>query len=215
MSRILNFDAPFSNIPVPETPSTTSEVGGDPSVASSATPVSGHLKSEVGAQLPTSIMTDLRPGDEVLIVLNSADTDRAAAFCQIQGKDDEAVEYILDTLPTEFAAKQRQQQQQKQQQLGTGMEGRGEAALAVGDIVVVHCAMEGTCYRGVVLELPGGGQAEVPVLQMDFGTVVKVKLIRYLLRIQIWILIEFGFGSRPKFFNNFLSLGLSCVEDPG
>jgi hypothetical protein len=154
-------------------------------------------------------MTDLRPGDEVLIVLNNADTDRAAAFCQIQGKDDEAVEYILETLPTEFAARQQQQQ------LGTGMEGRGETALAVGDIVVVHCAMEGTCYRGVVLELPGGGQAEVPVLQMDFGTVVKVKIISYLLRIQMCILIEFGFGSRPKFFNNFLSLGLSSVEDPG
>jgi hypothetical protein len=83
------------------------------------------------------------------------------------------------------------------------MEGRGEAALAVGDIVVVHCAMEGTCYRGVVLELPGGGQAEVPVLQMDFGTVVKVKIISYLLRIQICILIEFGFGSRPKYLRKF------------
>jgi hypothetical protein len=182
--RILNFDPPFLsfffNIPVPETPhSTTSEVGDPPSVASSATPVSGHLKSEAGAQLPTTIMADLRPGDEVLIVLNNADTDRAAAFCQIQGKDDEAVEYILDNLPTEFAARQQQQ------------EGRGEAALAVGDSVVVHCAMEGTCYRGVVLELTGGGQAEVPVLQMDFGTVVKVKIISYLLRIQICIRIQF------------------------
>ncbi len=166
----------FFKISVPETHSTTSEVGG-PSVASSATPVSGHPKSEVGAQqLPTSIMTDLRPGDEVLIVFNNADTDRAAAFCQIQGKDDEAVEYILDTLQTEFAARQ---QQQLLQQLGTGMEGRGKAALAVGDSVVVHCAMEGTCYRGVVLELPGG-QAKVPVLQMDFGTVVKVKIVSYL-----------------------------------
>jgi hypothetical protein len=174
LGRILNFDPPFFfNIPVPETQSTTSEVGDPTSVASSATPVSGHLNSELGAQLPTSIMTDLRPGDEVLIVLNSANTERAAAFCQIQGKDDEAVEYILDSLPTEFAARQQQQQ------LGTGMEGRGEAALAVGDSVVVHCAMEGTCYRGVVLELPGG-QAEVPVLQMDFGTVVKVKIKKLL-----------------------------------
>ena len=126
----------------------------------------GVEKSTVNWLPASSILADLRPGDRVTLMLSPADEHQAAVFCQSPERDRDSVEYLLNTMQHEFHAHLRE------------AVGGGGDALAVGDAVVALSDMDDVCYRGVILALPDNGRLRIPVLQIDFGNVIKVNRYR-------------------------------------
>jgi Tudor domain len=91
-----------------------------------------------------------------LMLTQSEESGRLAAFCHLQEEEDQAaVNYLLETLQTEFEAQPRLDP---------------DASLVVGSPVVVKSDVDQTCYRGLVLTQNAAGMS---VLLMDFGNILQ------------------------------------------
>ena len=112
--------------------------------------------------LSCSILASLRPGIHVSLMLSQSDNAvRLAALCRLVEEDQEAINYLLDTLQSEY---------DDHNQL---MAETDRTAPSVGSPVVAWSDVDDTCYRGVVLANPAG-TAQSTVLQMDFGNILEV-----------------------------------------